>query len=168
MNNVLQRIIAEYESEIGKLEGIRSTGDGYETYPQLSVTLLGQFSLIVQTEFASKVTLVATQDLDAWLKGNSVPRDIFKVAVLRHGLRYDEQSDLIWMPPNQSERRLLYESETIKVEAFDPLLVIVSKAIKAPEKNRQLVLEAIGIFKEELIEEIVRYGGDPEAFFRKE
>lgn len=42
--------------------------------------------------------------------------------------------------------------------------MLVSKAIKAPEKNRVVIRDALDKLGEELRERIIKYGGDLEKF----
>lgn len=50
------------------------------------------------------------------------------------------------------------------VEVAEPIYVLTSKAVKAPEKNSILLKRALPIFGDKLEKLIVKYGGNPEVF----
>jgi hypothetical protein len=58
----------------------------------------------------------------------------------------------------------LYDSTTIQVTSPQPVYLIVSKAVKAPEKNKQLVIDSISEFGESLIELLEKYGAEIDYF----
>ena len=128
------------------------------------VQLLGQISLLVQDRVSMILSLAQTGDLDDFLTMDEPIKAKLKIILGERGLIYDEDSYLIWIPPN-SKFKNLFQFENLIVEAIDPESALVSKAIKAPEKNKQLIREAIASHEfPMLINRILENGGKLENF----
>ncbi|CAB1076552.1 hypothetical protein JY97_09670 [Alkalispirochaeta odontotermitis] len=80
------------------------------------------------------------------------------------GLVYDEDSHLVWIP-DDAETTDLNKFQNIDVKMIDAESALVSKAIHAPEKNKQLIRQAIasGRFST-LIDRIIENQGNLEFF----
>lgn len=77
---------------------------------------------------------------------------------------YDEDSHLIFIP-NGSRFSEFARYENVYVEIIDPESALVSKAVKAPQKNKQLIRAALASERyKNLAERIVHAGGDLEFF----
>lgn len=128
------------------------------------IILLGQMSLLAHQDISSILTLTQTLDLDAKLQMDHFIKQEFKKLLSKAGLIYDEDSHLVWIPPG-AEFDELFSYPKLVVKAIDPESALLSKAIKAREKNKILIREAIasGRFPE-LSERIVECGGDLEYF----
>ena len=71
--------------------------------------------------------------------------------------------------PKDSRKLDLFDFKNVAVARLDSESVIVSKAVKAPEKNRQLIQSSLvetGLFKT-LISRIEPEGGDLAKIFNK-
>ena len=160
--DLISKLIEEMEQRIGHLNYERSKED----LPPLSrptITLLGQFALFADPIARQELDLRSTRDLDALLEGDWIVRSVLKESLNSQGLEYDDLSSEIWMP-EEAICTVIHESSQLLLKAYDPLSVIVSKAIKAPARNRFLVAQAILLYGERLIELITKYGGDLEFF----
>jgi hypothetical protein len=115
-------------------------------------------------QVSAYLSLVQTNDLDALLKMEYVVKVEFKKLLNEVGLIYDEDSYLIWVPPG-ARFDPLFDFETVEVHIIDAESALVSKAVKAPEKNKQLIREAIasGQFSS-LLDRILASGGNLEDF----
>jgi len=160
MEEWLKDLVHKFEQIIDS-ENERRKIDGLDPHQQLEVTILGQFSLFLHPEIAQALNPTATLDLDAWVKGAAVPRSIFERLVREAGFKYDDKSEFIWVP-DESKYKIIYQSPLLLCKAIDPFYALVSKAVKAPEKNRILLQNAISYYGEELIACIEKYGGDLE------
>lgn len=107
--------------------------------------------------------VVQTADLDALLVGDWTGKRILQRCLADLDLVYDEHSTEAWIPPGATFTQL-YRSDRLIVEVLDPLWCLVSKAVKAPAKNRYLIQDAIAMYGEELVSLITQAGGSP-AFF---
>jgi len=127
--------------------------------PKVEITIFGQISLLSDEKLKTQIKLFSTYDVDAVVKGVHWIKVQFEKALKRQGFDLDPVSDEIWIPPN-SEYVDLFVTEKIVCKRLGSLYVLVSKAIKAKEKNRILVGQAIQIYGEKLAMLIKKYGGD--------
>jgi hypothetical protein len=162
--DLFKRIITKLEESIDLLNQERVADDGFRL-PKAKIILLGQFSLLANPKISSQLNIPATMDVDAKLEADWVIKEAFKKILKSEGLDYDEDSGLIWIPP-KSTFELLHDSLLLRCESLSPVYGLLSKAIKAKEKNRVLVRDAIALFGKELVELITKYGGDPEYFLK--
>jgi hypothetical protein len=159
-----EKIIAGLERKIEQLNKERLNGEGFRL-PKAKITLLGQFSLIVNPKISAQLNIPATMDVDAKIEADHTIKKAFIEILKAEGLEYDEDSGLIWIPKG-STFETLHESPHLTIAAITPIYGILSKAIKAKEKNRILVRDAMTIFGEKLVKLIVQNGGDPEYFLK--
>ncbi len=74
------------------------------------------------------------------------------------------KDNLIWLPTD-AQFQPLFDYENIEVRVLDPESALVSKAVKAPTKNKQLIREAIASEKfPTLVDRILKHGGKLEDF----
>lgn len=160
-------LISELFAELnGRIEGIdrERRSNGLLPVSKASVRLLGQVSLLSNERASAMLSLAQTGDVDAFLVMDHVVKEALTSLLLERGLIYDEDSYLIWIPPG-TKFELLFNYKHLIVESIDPESALVSKAVKAPEKNRQLIREAIasnGFPK--LVNRILENGGRLEDF----
>lgn len=138
--------------------------DGLLPIPKARVQLLGQISLLINEKAAVELSLAQTGDLDALLSMDNIIKAELKKTLSKHGLIYDEDSYLIWIPPAARFEKL-FDFDHIIIESIDAESALVSKAVKAPEKNKQLIREAIASEKfPTLVNRILENGGKLENF----
>ncbi len=129
-----------------------------------SIQLLGQVSLLANEKISAVLTLATTGDLDAFLRMDESVKAEFKMELNKMGWIYDEDSYLIWVPPGAFFTKI-FDLTHILVESIDPESALVSKAVKAPEKNKLLIRESIASGKfPNLIKRILANGGQLENF----
>ena len=159
----LEGIFAKLDERIKALNRERRE-EGMLGATKVEVRLLGQMSLLVNQEAAATLSLAQTADLDAFLLIDSFVKDEFKKILAEEGLVYDEDSHLIWIPEGAHFDKV-FSFQNILVLSVDPESALVSKAVKAPQKNKQLIREAIasGAFPK-LVDRILSSGGDLEQF----
>ena len=135
--------------------------NGNLNFVNAKIKLLGQFSLLANQDVSSKLTLAGTVDLDAIIKAEYLVNKLLNDILQKYKLVLDTDSHLIWIPP-RAEFIPLYSLTHVNVDHESALL---SKAIKAKEKNKILIQEAL---KSELFPnlklKISSYGGDPSYF----
>jgi len=131
---------------------------------EAEITVLGQTSLLAQPELTIDLELAQTGDLDAKLRCDYFIKSKLKEILPEYGLIYDEDSELIFIPEG-SEFNKLGHYKNLSVKVIDPESALVSKAVKAPEKNKQLIRAAIssGNFPN-LVDRITQSGGYLENF----
>ncbi|OFZ30438.1 MAG: hypothetical protein A2622_08520 [Bdellovibrionales bacterium RIFCSPHIGHO2_01_FULL_40_29] len=145
-------------------ENKRRRLSGARFIPHARIEILGQTSLLIQPELTVKLTLAQTGDLDAQLLADHFVKKNLKEILPDYGFIYDEDSYLIFIPEGSHFSTFL-NLTMIEVVVIDPESALVSKAVKAPEKNIQLIRQAIA--SEEypnLISRIVAAGGELRKF----
>lgn len=115
---------------------------GLVAIEKAEIKLLGQMSLMVNEQVAMLLALAATGDLDALLTMETEVKQALRSLLQTYGLIYDEDSHLIWIPPGSSFDTL-FDFTHLVVRAIDPESALVSKAVEAPRKNKQLIREAL-------------------------
>jgi hypothetical protein len=162
MKNLLKTIFKELDGKI-TVENVDRRESGTYLVPKCDIKILGQMSLLANDKISSVLHLAQTADMDALVTVHFVKTELKKI-LIKNGLIYDEDSEKVWLPPEVKFEEL-FEFSNILVSVIDPESALVSKAIKAAEKNKQLIREALasGKFKN-LADRIEKYGGRLETF----
>ena len=160
---LLKKIFNALNERIIEINRGRRTKDILQV-PACEIRLLGQMSLLANEKTALLLALAQTADMDALLTMDFVVKEELKRILKEQNLVYDDDSYLIWIPP-KAKFEELFKFSHVQVESIDPESALVSKAIKAPEKNKQLIRAAIasGAFKN-LVDRILANGGSLENF----
>lgn len=162
-SELLKSVFSELNEKVEILNQERAES-GSRLISKAKVKLLGQMSLIANESVSAILELAQTGDLDAMLDMEHSVKKALQALLLRHGLVYDEDSVLIWIPSG-ARFECLFDFEHIEVNVIDPESALVSKAVKAPEKNKRLIRQAImtGAFPS-LVDRIIANGGDLNLF----
>ena len=159
IKDILSQIFINLDAWIDAENSIRSDS-GALKLPKCQVTILGQMSLLVDEKISATLNLAQTGDLDAKLKMDFPVKQKLKELLAEQGLVYDEDSEKIFIPKGSVELPL-FEFKNITVKRIDPESALVSKAVKAPDKNRQLLRQVIDKNKfPNLIDRIEENNGD--------
>jgi hypothetical protein len=165
MRDTLLAIFKELDERIEAENAELEAMGGMKIRP-VEVQILGQITLLANEMVASILPLARTNDLDAVIKNTQgfVTRVLIKEILPNHGLHLDSDSEYIWIPPG-SEFELFHDFKNVRVKLLDPESALVSKAVKAKEKNKVLIVDAIasGEFLN-LVQRIEENGGDLEYF----
>jgi hypothetical protein len=132
--------------------------------PRGEIRLLGQMSLLANESVSARIHLAETGDMDALLRAEYVFLRELKPLLRENGFIYDESSEEIWIPEGAHFEEL-FDFPNLRVVRLDAESALVSKAVKAADKNRVLVREAItsGEFPT-LVDRIEANGGKLEIF----
>ncbi len=146
MSKILPMIIASLEQliEISNSERFK---DDLPRLEKIEIKVLGQFSLMADPEASLKLPLVATRDFDALIKGDWSARTLLKIALAEFNLEYDDLSKEIWLP-DDAKFIEIHDSNTLTVSYLSAVDALTSKAIKAPEKNKNLINKSLEIYPE--------------------
>ncbi len=169
MKDVLLKIFDEPNAAIEK-ENLEREEMGTVKIRSVEIQILGQVTLLANEMAAKVLPLQRTGDLDAVIKSTHffVKDTLVKTILPKFNLVYDEDSEKIWIPPG-SRFETLCTHRCFMVKLLDPESALVSKAIKAPAKNRLLIVEAIASEAfPALIERIQKHGGDLTFFLEVE
>jgi hypothetical protein len=120
-------------------------------------------SLLMNVRLCERLDVASTVDVDALLAGPWSMIKLFREIVRENGLQYDDLSSEIWIPEKASYVEY-YSSPLLEVRYLDAVSALTSKAIKAKEKNKILVRNALLIFGDELSDRIGENGGNVSFF----
>ena len=84
--------------------------------------------------------LFGTVDVDAYASFNNLAKSIFCEILAKNGLIYDELSAEIWMP-EETEYEAIFKGQNFDGYIAKHEYVLVSKLLKAPMKNRNILVE---------------------------
>jgi hypothetical protein len=125
--------------------------------------VIGQAALL---EARLAIHLAATMDVDFLNQLHGKMREKLDTLLAKHGKKIDPMGHEAWMP-QETQYNLLFDGKFAKCFVAQPEYVLVSKAIKAPEKNMHLIIEYLGGNPTELFFELVKkYGVDLEGFLK--
>lgn len=163
MKEVLEKLFHDLDLRVDA-ENKKRQESGAATISIAEIKVLGQTSLLAQPEFTFDLDLAQTGDLDALLRCDHFIKAELKKILPKYHLIYDDDSELIFIPKG-SEFSHLSQFKNLIVKVIDPESALVSKAVKAPEKNKQLVRAALAGGKfPTLAERIINEGGSLEFF----
>jgi hypothetical protein len=163
MNKLMKKIFLDLNQAV-ELENLQRMKEGMLTIPKSEVLLIGQMSLMLNESVASILNLVQTGDMDAKLRMDYFAKKKLLELLEANGLVYDDDSHLIWIPKN-AKTIDLFKFKNIEVKLIDAESVLLSKAIYAPQKNKQLIREAITSGKfPDLVARIIENNGKVNYF----
>tara|TARA_R110002049_G_scaffold215980_2_gene387380 strand:+ start:1228 stop:1719 length:492 start_codon:yes stop_codon:yes gene_type:complete len=160
----LHKIGLELDKRISDADEKSYADQGIGLIPKdIEMKIMGQMALLADEEISSRIELNATFDVDAHIKASVEVLRILDQLLKENGLALDMLSDEIWMPPD-TVWETFYEGDYVKILKARPTDVLVSKAVKAPIKNKRLIMDAIAIYGEELAGRIDKFGGRSSFF----
>ena len=158
MKKLMKKIFTDLNQAV-EFENLQRLKEGTLTIPKSEVLLLGQMSLMLNESVVKILNLIQTGDMDAKLRMDYFTKNKLLELLEANGLVYDEDSHLIWIPENAKAIEL-FKFKNIEVKLIDAESTLVSKAIHAPQKNKQLVRQAIASGKfPELVDRIIENNG---------
>jgi hypothetical protein len=158
MKKLMKKIFTDLNKAV-EFENLQRLKQGTLTIPKSEVLLLGQMSLMLNESVVKILNLIQTGDMDAKLRMDYFTKNKLLDLLEANGLVYDEYSHLIWIPENAKVIEL-FKFKNIEVKLIDAESTLVSKAIHAPQKNKQLVRQAIASGKfPELVDRIIENNG---------
>ncbi len=135
-----------------------------EGLPQLrkcTIKVLGQTALL---ELGVPLALAATRDVDVVANYEHSVELEFRRLLAARGKDLDALAHEAWMP-RETKYCPIFEGEFVTLLCADAEAVLVSKALKAPEKNRVLLLEYLAQGATERFNQLAeKYSLDVEQF----
>ncbi len=147
-------------------ENVDREQSGESKIRSVEVRILGQITLLANEMVAPILTLQMTNDLDAVITNTQgfVTRVLTKEILPKYDLELDSDSGLVWLPPG-STFELFWDSKYVQVKLLDPESALVSKAVKAKQKNKILIIDAIASERfPNLVRRIQENNGDLQYF----
>jgi len=118
-------------------ENVRARAEGMPAYKSCRVRVLGQWALWAA---GVDLTLTATQDLDAYGDYEWAVQGELERLLAENGKVLDPHGHEVWMP-RETRYNPLYQGTFVEALVADADAVLISKALKAAEKNRALITE---------------------------
>ncbi len=118
-------------------ENVRARSEGTRAYKKCSVRVLGQAALWAA---GVDLALTATGDLDAHADYEWAVQQELERLLAAQGKVLDPHGREVWMP-SETRYDSLYKGRFVEVFVADPDAVLISKALKAPKKNKALITE---------------------------
>jgi hypothetical protein len=118
-------------------QNIEARAEGLLGQRRCRIRLLGQMALV---EAEAPLHLVATNDVDAYTDCDHATQKELERLLVQVGKTLDPLGQKIWMP-RETQYRRLFQGLFVTLEVADVDAVLVSKALKAPQKNRSLLTE---------------------------
>ncbi len=116
---------------------VEAREDGLATFEPCTIRVLGQSALM---EAKLPVTLLSTKDVDVRADYAYPVQKEFERLLTSAGRVLDPLGHEAWMP-RETRYLPIYGGRFVKLCIAEPEAVLVSKALKAPVKNRALVTE---------------------------
>ncbi len=133
---MLKKVFQELDDWISDINDERRR-EGGVTVGKCYIKVLGQLALI---EAKLGLALAATQDVDALTNASSEVMNALNSILKKYRKHWDANSHEIWMP-TETKYHLIHSGINVKGEVAQPEYVILSKALKAPAKNKSLMIE---------------------------
>ncbi len=133
---MLKNIFKTLDKWIAEENKARRT-DGALEIDKAEFRVLGQTALL---ESQLELHLIATQDVDAYVKAQQEVYKKLDELLKAEGKHLDPDWRQIWMP-EETEYDELYTGKLVTALIAKPEYVLISKALKAPKKNRALIVE---------------------------
>ncbi len=158
MKKLMKKIFTDLNQAV-EFENLQRLKEGILTIPNSEVLLFGQMSLMLNESVVKILNLIQTGDMDAKLRMDYFTKNKLLDLLKENGLVYDEDSHLIRIPDNAKVIEL-FKFKNIEVKLIDAESTLVSKAIHAPQKNKQLIRQAIASGKfPDLVDRIIENNG---------
>jgi len=163
MKKLMRKIFTDLNQAV-ELENRKRLKKGTLIIPKSEIIIYGQMSLMLNESVATFLNLIQTADMDAQLRMDYFTKNKLLELLKTKGLVYDDDSHLVWIPKD-AKTIDLFQFKNIEVKLIDAESALVSKAIHAPQKNKQLIRQAIASGKfPALVDRIIENNGNLEYF----
>ena len=163
MKRLITKIFKDLDQAV-ELENRKRLKEGTLTISKSKVVIYGQMSLMLNESVTGFLNLIQTADMDAKLQMDYFTKNKLLELLKANGLVYDEDSHLVWLPKDAAKIEL-FNFNNIEVKLIDAESALVSKAIHAPVKNKQLIRQAIASGKfPTLVDRIFQNNGKLDFF----
>jgi len=163
MKKLMRKIFTDLNQAV-ELENRQRLKDGTLIIPKSEIIIYGQMSLMLNESVATFLNLIQTADMDAQLRMDYFTKNKLLELLKAKGLVYDEDSHLIWIPEDAKIIEL-FKFRNVEVKLIDAESTLISKAVHAPQKNKQLIRQAIASGKfPDLVDRIIQNNGKIDFF----
>jgi hypothetical protein len=157
---MLRDIAAELDRWVVE-QNFEAEQEGLAPIERCTIRVLGQAALM---EADLPLALASTQDVDVRADCTDSVQKKFEELLRRRGRTLDPLGHEAWMP-RETRYRPIYDGRQIRLSIAEPEAVLLSKALKAPSKNRSLITEYLAVGASERFLALARkYSLDLEQF----
>ena len=157
---MLARVAEELDAWI-TARNLEARAEGTQPLPACEIKLLGQTALLEQH---APLTLAMTNDVDVRANYTHAVEQEFRRLIARAGKELDPVGREIWMP-RETRYTVIFQGDLVTLSAADVDAVLISKALKAPVKNRALLTEYLAKgASQRFLAMAKKYGVDLEQF----
>lgn len=133
-------------------ENVRARAAETPAHKKCTIRVLGQSALwLAEVDLA----LTTTRDLDAYADYEWAVQQELERLLSKDGAMLDPHGHEVWMP-RETRYNPLYQGRHVEALVADPDAVLISKAARAPEKNRALITEYLAKGASERFFELAR------------
>ncbi len=118
-------------------ENARRRAEGGPSLKRCEIQVFGQAALL---ELRVPLTLAATLDVDVRATYEHPVEVRFRELLAEQGRRLDPVAHEAWMP-KETRYDAHFDGALVRLLVAEPEAILVSKALKAPQKNRALLTE---------------------------
>ena len=129
-------IIRKLDSWINA-ENRKADHEGFQPMKECEIRVIGQFALL---EASLSIELAATADVDVLADYEHSIKQRFEQLLQAEGLLLDPVAHEAWMP-KETQYNTIFSGRFVTLKIAGPDFVIISKAKKAPQKNRDLIVQ---------------------------
>ena len=142
-------------------QNVAARAEGLRALRPCTIRVLGQTALF---EANVALTLAVTKDVDVRADYDDAVRREFERLLETEGRELDPLGHEIWMPV-ETQYSELFAGKLVRLLLAEPEAVLVSKALKAPVKNRPLLTEYLAQgASDRFLRLASKYAVDLEAF----
>lgn len=120
---------------------LEAEADGLPRLRPCTIRVLGQSALL---EVALPVPLAATRDVDVRADYEDAVRRQFAALLATRGYELEPLAHEIWMP-RETRYATTFQGKLVQLMLAEPEAILVSKALKAPDKNHALLTEYLAL-----------------------
>jgi hypothetical protein len=116
---------------------VEARSGGSARHRPCTIKVLGQTALM---EAAVPLAIAATKDVDVYADYDHAVEREFARLLATAGYELDPVGHEIWMP-RETKYTTVFKGSFVQLLVADPDAILLSKALKAPAKNRPLIVE---------------------------
>lgn len=118
-------------------QNLEAQTEGLPLLRPCRIRVLGQMALL---EGSAPLPLTVTNDVDVYADYAYAIECEFRRLLEQEGKSLDPSGNEVWMP-RETQYSTLFKGRYVTLQIADPESVLLSKALKAPIKNRSLLTE---------------------------
>jgi len=133
---MLKKIFKKLDNWIGE-QNVERQEEGMLSISACEIKVIGQTALL---EAEITLHIPATVDVDVFANYEDLVRRKFAELLKENGKELDPVGHEAWMP-KETEYEIFFDGKWLKAYLANPEYVLLSKAMKAPKKNKVLIVE---------------------------